>query len=67
MNKKKYFFNIWDTFTWLKKKKNNINSSIIINDVKNEKFSEKIKNTLPFITEIKNKKTKDFEKAVKKF
>ena len=67
MNKKKYFFNIWDTFTWLKKKKNNKNSSIIINDVKNEKFSEKIKNTLPFITEIKNKKTKDFEKAVKKF
>ena len=51
----------------IKKKKNNINSSIIINDVKNEKFSEKIKNTLPFITEIKNKKTKDFEKAVKKF
>ena len=51
----------------IKKKKNNKNSSIIINDVKNEKFSEKIKNTLPFITEIKNKKTKDFEKAVKKF
>ena len=49
------------------KNENNKYSSIIINDAKNEKFGEKIKNILPFITEIKNKKRKNFEKAVKKF
>ena len=49
------------------KKENNKYSSIIINDAKNEKFGKKIKNILPFITEIKNKKSKNFEKAVKKF
>ena len=49
------------------KNENNKNSSIIINDAKTEKFGEKIKNILPFITEIKNKNSKNFEKAVKKF
>ena len=49
------------------KNQNNKDSSIIINHAKNEKFGEKIKNILPFITEIKNKKSKNFEKAVKNF
>ena len=44
------------------KNENNKYSSIIINDAKNEKFGEKIKNILPFITEIKNKKSKNLKK-----
>ena len=44
------------------KKQNNKESSIIINHAKNEKFGEKIKNILPFITEIKNKKSKNLKK-----
>ena len=49
------------------KKENNKYWSITNNDAKNEKLGEKIKNILHFITKIKKKKRKDFEKAVKKF
>ena len=48
-------------------KENNKTLSIIFNDPKNEKFREKLKNIVPLIIEIKNKKSKDFEKAIKKF
>ena len=47
-------------------KENNKYQTIIINDAKNEKLREKLKNILPLITENKNKKSKDFEKAIKK-
>ena len=48
-------------------KENNKYSSSMINNAKNEKFREKIKNLLSLIFEIKNKKSKDIQKAVKKF
>ena len=47
------------------KKENNKYSSIIINDAKTEKFGEKIKNILPCITEIRNKKVKTLKKQSK--
>ena len=47
-------------------KKHNKYWSPIINNAKNEKFREKLKNLPPLIFEIKNKKSKDFQKAVKK-
>ena len=40
--------------------------SPIINNAKNEKFREKLKNLPPLIFEIKKKKRKEFQKAVKK-
>ena len=48
-------------------KKHNKYWSPIINNAKNEKFREKLKNLPPLIFEIENKKSKDFQKAVKKF
>ena len=48
-------------------KENNKYSSPMINNAKNEKFKEKLKNLLPLIFEIKNKKSKDIQKTVKKF
>ena len=41
--------------------------SINISNAKNEKFREKLKHILPLIIENKNKKSIDFEEAVKKF
>ena len=55
-------------------KENKEYSTVIINNPKNEKFREKLKNTVPIIIiiiiiiiEKSNKKRKDFEEAVKKF
>ena len=48
-------------------KEKNKYSSPITNNAKNEKFREKLKTLLPLIFEINNKKSKDFQKAVKKF
>ena len=50
-------------------KENKEYSTVIINNLKNKKFREKIKNTVPIIIIIEksNKKSKDFEEAVKKF
>ena len=48
-------------------KENNKHLTIINSDAKNEIFREKLKNIVPLIIEIKNKKSKDFEKAIKKF
>ena len=47
-------------------KENNKYQTIIINDTKNENLRGKLKNILPLFTENKNKKSKDFEKAIKK-
>ena len=47
-------------------KKNN-NHLPIINDTKNGKFRKKLKHIASLIIEIENKKSEDFEKAVKKF
>ena len=47
-------------------KENKKYQTIIINDTKNENLREKFKNILPLFTENKNKKSKDFEKAIKK-
>ena len=47
-------------------KENKKYQTIIINDTKNENLREKLKNILPLFTENKNKKSKDFEKAIKK-
>ena len=41
--------------------------SIKISNAKNEKLREKLKNILPLIIENENKRSKDFEEAVKKF
>ena len=46
-------------------KENNKYTSPIINNAKNEKFREKLKNLLPLIFEIKNKKVKIFKKKSK--
>ena len=48
-------------------KETNKQSTIIINNSKNEKFREKLKHLLPLIFETRSKKSKDFHKAVKKF
>ena len=48
-------------------KENNKYSTIVINDAENERFREKLKNILPLIIQNKNKKSKDFEEAIKKF
>ena len=42
-------------------KENNEYPEPIINNVKNEKFREKLKNLLPLIFEIKNKKVEIFK------
>ena len=47
------------------KKENNKYWSIINNDAKNEKLGEKIKNILPFITEIKKKKKRLWKSSQK--
>ena len=39
----------------------------IIDNPKNEKFREKLKNLLPLIFETRSKKSKDFQKAAKRF
>ena len=48
-------------------KENTKTLNIIFNDPKYEKIREKLKNIVPLIIERKNKKCKDFEKAIKKF
>ena len=48
-------------------KENNKHLTIINSDAKNEIFREKLKNIVPLIIEVKNKKSKDFENAVKAF
>ena len=48
-------------------KENNKHLTIINSDAKNEIFREKLKNIVPLIIEIKTKKSKDFENAVKAF
>ena len=48
-------------------KENTKTLNIIFNDPKYEKIREKLKNIVPLIIEIKNKKCKDFEKTIKKF
>ena len=60
------FFSIYKIVLTMIEKKNNKYWSPIINNAKNEKFREKLKNLPPLIFEIKNKKSKDFQKAVKK-
>ena len=47
-------------------KENNKYSTIAINDAKNERFREK-SNILSLIIENKNKKSRNFEEAIKKF
>ena len=48
--------------------KENINhSNIIINNAKNERFRKKIEEIATFVTKIKKEKSKNFQKAVKKF
>ena len=49
------------------KKEDTKHSNIILNNPKNERFSEKLKEIAPLIIEIKNKKSKNFQKTVKKF
>ena len=46
-------------------KENNEYAEPIINNVKNEKFREKLKNLLPLIFEIKNKKVEIFKNQSK--
>ena len=60
------FFSIYKIVLTMIEKENNKYWSPIINNAKNEKFREKLKNLPPLIFEIKNKKSKDFQKAVKK-
>ena len=60
------FFSIYKIVLTMIEKENNKYWSSIINNAKNEKFREKLKNLPPLIFEIKNKKSKDFQKAVKK-
>ena len=60
------FFSIYKIVLTMIEKENNKYWSTIINNAKNEKFREKLKNLPPLIFEIKNKKSKDFQKAVKK-
>ena len=60
------FFSIYKIVLTMIEKENNKYWSPIINNAKNEKFREKSKNLPPLIFEIKNKKSKDFQKAVKK-
>ena len=48
-------------------KENDKYSSPVINNAKNEKYRKKLKILLRLIFEIKNKKSKDFQKAVKKY
>ena len=48
--------------------KENINHpNIIINNAKNERFRKKIEEIATFVTKIKKEKSKNFQKAVKKF
>ena len=48
--------------------KENINhSNFIINKEKNERFRKKIEEIATFVTKIKKEKSKNFQKAVKKF
>ena len=47
-------------------KENNKYPTIAINDAKNERFREK-SNILPLIIENKNKKSRNYEEAIKKF
>ena len=48
--------------------KENINhSNFIINNAKNERFRKKIEEIATFVTKIKKEKSKNFQKAVKKF
>ena len=60
------FFSIYKIVLTMIEKENNKYWSPIINNAKNKKFREKLKNLPPLIFEIKNKKSKDFQKAVKK-
>ena len=48
-------------------KENNKDPTIILNNTKNERFREKIKEFAPLVTKIKEEKSKNFQKAVKKF
>ena len=48
-------------------KENNIQPNIIINNAKNDKFREKIKEIAPLATKIKKEESKNFQKLVKKF
>ena len=48
-------------------KENNKQPNIIINNAKNDKFREKIKEIAPLATEIKKEESKNFQKLVKKF
>ena len=48
-------------------KENNKHLNIIINNAKNKKFREKNKRKAPLVTKIKKEKSKNFQKAVKKF
>ena len=47
------------------KKEDTKHSNIILNNPKNERFSEKLKEIAPLIIEIKNKKVKIFKKLLK--
>ena len=64
--KKYIFFSIYKIVLTMIEKENNKHWSPIINNAKNEKFREKLKNLPALIFEIKNKKSKDFQNAVKK-
>ena len=48
-------------------KENISHSNIIINNAKNERFRKKIEEIATFVTKIKKEKSKNFQKAVKKF
>ena len=49
------------------KKEDTKHSNIILNNPENERFREKLKEIAPLIIEIKNKKSKNFQKTVQKF
>ena len=49
------------------KKGDTKHSNIILNNPKNVRFREKLKEIASLIIEIKNKKSKNFQKTVKKF
>ena len=66
INKIFFFFILYLSYLNMIEKQIN-KHSIKISNAKNEKLREKLKNILPLIIENENKKSKDFEEAVKKF
>ena len=65
LNMKIFFSLIYKIILNMIEKENNEYPEPIINNVKNEKFREKLKNLLPLIFEIKNKKVEIFKNQSK--